>query len=269
MFLDKLINLKNRLNLFFYIIKYYINYKIYNSNFKKSIHELNILYPTRNDFYQMMFFMYKFSLPPYIREHRDYFTKEKRGFGEDAFHAMWWKIFSEYKPVNILEIGVYRGQVISLWGLLADSLNYDCNICAISPFNSTGDEVSNYSNSINYYQDTKNNIKKFTKQNINLYQYLSTDMEAIKLIKNSTWDLIYIDGSHEFEIALQDYNICKDSLGENGILILDDSSLYTDFNPNFFSFKGHPGPSRVVKEYAELELKQIMSVGHNNVFIKK
>ncbi|MCZ2340159.1 MAG: hypothetical protein LC127_18615, partial [Chitinophagales bacterium] len=45
-------------------------------------------------------------LPKILLKHRKYFSQNNRGFGEDAFHAMWWLLFREYKPVNCLEIGV-------------------------------------------------------------------------------------------------------------------------------------------------------------------
>ena len=56
-----------------------------------------------------------YHLPFSIINHRVYFSKEFRGFGEEAFHSMWYLLLSEFKPKNCLEIGVYRGQIISLW----------------------------------------------------------------------------------------------------------------------------------------------------------
>jgi hypothetical protein len=32
---------------------------------------------------------------------------------------MWFTLLCEFKPAQCLEIGVYRGQVVSLWGLIA------------------------------------------------------------------------------------------------------------------------------------------------------
>ena len=66
-----------------------------------------------------------------------------------------------------------------------------------------------------------------------------------------------------------------DSLNIDGLLVLDDSSLYTDFNNisfekyNIKTFKGHEGPSRIFKELLEdKSLKFLIGVGHNNVFKK-
>ena len=62
-------------------------------------------------------------------------------------------------------------------------------------------------------------------------------------------------------------------LKSGGILVLDDSSLNTDFNveiPYIPTFKGHPGPSKVFSELInEKAVELLFGVGHNNVFVKK
>lgn len=68
----------------------------------------------------------------------------QRGFGEDAFHAMWYELIKEYKPKKMLEIGAYRGQIISAWALVTKELDISCDIQGISPFTSVGDDVSTY-----------------------------------------------------------------------------------------------------------------------------
>jgi predicted O-methyltransferase YrrM len=80
--------------------------------------------------------------------------------------------------------------------------------------------------------------------------------------------LLYIDGSHDYEIALADYRLCREHLVPGGLLVMDDASLGTAFRPPLFSFAGHPGPSRVAAEFAMRELKFLGAVGHNNVFQK-
>jgi len=60
-----------------------------------------------------------------------------------------------------------------------------------------------------------------------------------------SWDLIYIDGNHDYEIVLADYLLCRDHLASGGLLVMDDASLGTSSNSLVFSFAGHPGPSRV------------------------
>jgi len=204
-----------------------------------------------------------------VIRHRNYFALDQRGFGEDAFHAMWTMLLKEFKPKSALEIGVYRGQVLSLWALLAKKFNFKIDIHGISPFTPAGDGVSDYLKNIDYYNDVLSHHKTFGINRPSLFKGFSNDPEALNYIRQKKWDLIYIDGSHDYDVVLGDYQICRDQLSDAGLLVIDDSSLYFDFNPPKFAFAGHPGPSRVVFEHAMKELNFIGGVGHNNVFMKK
>lgn len=226
-------------------------------------------FSNRNELYKYMHHYLEYIAPKKIRSHRRYYAKNMRGFGEDALHGMWCTIFKEFKPKVALEIGVYRGQVISLWGVLAEINKFTCEIHGISPFSSAGDEISTYLSHLDYFQDTLSSNRNFNLPDPHLLKALSTDINAIEYIKSRSWDLIYIDGNHDYEVALADYEICVSSLSDGGLLVMDDSSLYTDFSPPCFSFAGHPGPSRVVSERAMNELHFLGGVGHNNVFQKR
>lgn len=232
------------------------------------ISEAALRFTNRNDMHRFMCHYYKFNAPGYLREHRKYFQSDGRGFGESAFHAMWYLLLRKYRPSRCLEIGVYRGQVISLWSLLAKNLGYESAITGISPFSDAGDEVSIYDSTINYRLDTLHNFAHFELSPPVLLEAYSTDKAARVAIREGKWDLIYIDGNHDYDVALHDYLICRDSLKSGGLLVMDDSSLFTDFKPPSFSFSGHPGPSSVVKEFALKELEFVCGVGHNNVFLK-
>lgn len=225
-------------------------------------------YQSRNSLHAYMHHYLLHMAPIQIKEHRFYFSKNMRGFGEEALHAMWWTIFQEFNPKLVLEIGVYRGQVITLWGLAAKLLDFKCEVHGVSPFSPAGDKVSVYMADLDYLLDTLNKNKRFDLPEPFLLKAYSTDLNAVKYIQARKWDLIYIDGNHDYEIALADYKLCRDSLGDGGLLVMDDSSLYTDFKPPSFSFAGHPGPSRVVQELAMKELRFLGGVGHNNVFQK-
>lgn len=219
------------------------------------------------DLYQYFEFKYLWLSPTWLRSHRRYFSKKARGFGEAPFHAAWLHILKTYKPKFLLEIGVYRGQVISLWQLISDKCGLDVEISGISPLTSEGDEVSKYLD-IDYKNDILNNFRKFKLKMPILFKGLSTDGHAIDFMSSKKWDLIYIDGGHNFNVALSDYHNAVSNLNSGGILCIDDSSLYLEIAING-KFKGHPGPSTVVSEYANKELGHLMTVGHNNFFIKR
>ena len=228
---------------------------------KNKFNDLNDEYNYFNHFYWNL-------SPNWLKEHRNYFSKEKRGFGEDAFHSMWYLIFKEFKPKNILEIGVYRGQTLSLFSLLSEKLSLKSEIHGISPFTSAADEVSEYLDSINYYEDVKINFNYFGLSSPFLHIGFSTEQEMIKVIQTKHWDLIYIDGNHDYEVVKQDFHICSKQLKVGGLIVLDDASLYTDFKPPINSSAGHPGPSKIASEIEVNFFKEILSVGHNRVFKK-
>lgn len=222
----------------------------------------------RNTLYAYMHHHFHNLSPAYIREHRSYFKQERRGFGEDAFHAMWSLMFNHYRPEKCLEVGVYRGQTISLWSLIAKTSGFPCEVHGISPFTQLGDEVSSYLGGIDYYTDVLSSFDHFKLPTPYLLKALSTDNAAKLYIADREWDLIYIDGSHDYEIVLADYRLCKEHLAPNGMLVLDDASLGTNYVPPWFSFAGHEGPSRVARENADKEMRFICAVGHNNIYKK-
>jgi Methyltransferase domain len=225
-------------------------------------------FASRNELHAYMHRYFFTRLPEPLRRHRLYYTKNGRGFGEEAFHAMWYLLLREFKPSQLLEIGVFRGQVISLWALIAKNAGIPVNIRCISPFSQATDLVSFYPN-LNYLEDTMENFRYFDLARPDYCKALSTDPAALAYLRQVPLDLIYIDGGHDYEVVLSDYRNGVEALKSGGLLIMDDSSLYTDLTPPKFSFAGHPGPSRVAREFADRELEPLGGVGHQNVYRKR
>lgn len=231
-----------------------------------SFSELRALRANRNELYFHWVHRFDHSLPNEVREHRRYFSVEGRGFGEDAFHAMWFLLFKEFRPASALEIGVYRGQTITLWKLLSRILAFPCQVAAVSPFSPAGDSVSRYQDQLDYFDDMVRNHQHFNLELPDFCRHYSTAPEARSFIQSRRWDLIYIDGNHDYEVALQDWLICSQALALGGIMVLDDSALNTDFRPPGFATAGHPGPSRLAGEVGASPFQEIFSAGHNRVF---
>lgn len=209
-------------------------------------------------------------LPKDLQEHRHYFTQERRGFGEDAFHVMWFLLFREFKPRTLLEIGVYRGQTISLGALLQRHFGCEGEIVAISPFSSAGDSVTKYRNGVDYYDDTLRNFSHFSLPKPTLVKAYSTDDSAKAAMASREWDSVYIDGNHDYEIARQDWENTAPRVRPGGFIVLDDSGLSTPFRPPQFATGGHPGPSRLAEELKkDTGFEEILQVGHNRVFQKR
>ena len=219
-------------------------------------------------FYIRCFHYFHTRLPKQLQAHRKYFTQQGRGFGEDAFHTMWHLLFREFQPADFLEIGVFRGQTISLAALLSRMNGKPCEVFAISPFTPAGDSVSRYRRNVDYYQDTQVNFDQFSLPHSTQLRAFSTDETALTLISGRPWEMIYIDGNHEYEIARKDWEACAQSVKPGGIIVLDDAGLTTSFQPPVFSTKGHPGPSRLAQEIDRARFREILQVGHNRVFQK-
>lgn len=224
--------------------------------------------PTR--FYLDCVRYFHFYLPVELQKHRQYFQLERRGFGEDAFHVMWWLLFTNYRPKNFLEIGVYRGQTLSLAALLQRELHIEGGqILGVSPFISAGDSVSKYRKDVSYLEDTLINFQYFQLPEPELLKAFSTEPLAVECIRGGSWDLIYIDGNHDYEVALSDWESSVAGLSPNGLIVLDDSGLSTEYRPPSFATGGHPGPSRLANEINRDEFEEILQVGHNRVFRRR
>jgi hypothetical protein len=203
--------------------------------------------------------------PKWIINHRKYF--KDKGFGEDAFHAFWFDIIRTFKPERLLEIGVYRGQVISLWALIGKELDIEMEVVGISPLNNSADTVSSYV-SMDYESDIYSNFLHFSLDLPIIKKGLSRDY--IDFIRTGDWDLIYIDGSHDYEDVLLDLESAYVGLKKGGLVILDDSSIFTSFKPLITrAFKGHPGPSRIFSDIDINKWTFLCGVGHNNLLCKK
>lgn len=208
-------------------------------------------------------------LPAALRSHREYFTRGKRGFGEDAFHVMWWRLVRKFKPGSFLEIGVYRGQVLSLVSLITKLEKIDCEVIGISPFTAAGDSVSKYLSNLDYLDDTLANFRHFDLAKPNLIKAFSTDPSALETINSREWDMIYIDGNHDYDVVRKDWAACSEAVKKGGLIVMDDSGLTSQYRPPLFSTAGHPGPSRVASEIDRSKFEEILQVGHNRVFKKR
>ncbi len=207
--------------------------------------------------------------PEELKKHRRFFLQDQRGFGEDAFHVMWWMLFRELRPKRFLEIGVYRGQTISLAALLQRTLGIEGSVTGISPFSPAGDEVSTYREHLDYLQDTQLNFRAFNLPDPELLRAYSADQISTERIHQQAWDAIYIDGNHDYEIAKADWSVCSLSVRVGGVIVLDDSALGTAYDPPRFATAGHPGPSRLATEIDATGFREILRVGHNRVFQKQ
>jgi hypothetical protein len=204
-------------------------------------------------------------LPEDLKIHRFYFEQDRRGFGDRAFHVMWFELVKYFTIKKHLEIGVYRGQTLSLVAILQRSMGIKQNVTGITPLTKAGDSYASYID-IDYERDILKNFHNFALGKPELIKTYSTDGAAIQFMQTHDWDSIYIDGSHDYDVVKRDWEVCSTAVREGGIIILDDAALHTKFTNGF---QGWPGPSRLAKEIEkDLGFRKILQVGHNIVFYK-
>lgn len=200
----------------------------------------------------------------------EHFNKT-HGFGELAFSWNWNLIIKEM-PSNFkfLEIGVYKGRLLSLIKLISVIQNKDCTIYGVTPLDNIGDKYSGYDND-NYYQAIKNgfNNLRLNMDNVKIIKGLSQDTDVLEKVKDEgLYDIIFIDGSHDYEVVCQDIINYIPFLKKGGYLVMDDSSLYIE-NPGG-QFKGHPDVGRAIIDVLDKDerMKELYACGHNRVWIK-
>ena len=227
---------------------------------------LSLLRP--GDYYRRAHRYFHLELKEDIRTHRLYFRQERRGFGEDAFHTMWWFLLKRFRPSNFLEIGVYRGQTLSLAALISRDQGFGCDVHGISPLSAVGDSVSEYIERIDYKPDVFSHFDHFSLPHPTLLRAYSTDPEALAHVGSRFWDMIYIDGNHDYEVVAKDWATCSVHVRPGGCIVLDDSALGSNYHPPFFATAGHQGPSKVAAEVDPEAFTEILQVGHNRVFLR-
>jgi hypothetical protein len=200
----------------------------------------------------------------------DHFNKTQ-GFGELPFSWNWYIILKEM-PSNFkfLEIGVYKGRLLSLIKLISNMLNKNSQIYGITPLDNSGDKYSIYGND-NYENAIKNAFfnNNLNFENVTIIKGFSQDKDVLNIAnKNSLYDIIFIDGSHDYEMVCHDIRNYIPLLKINGYLIMDDSSLYID-NPGG-DFKGHPDVGRAIIDVLDKDsrMNELYACGHNRVWVK-
>jgi Methyltransferase domain len=221
------------------------------------------------DRYRYAHYYFSRRAPEIIREHRRYFEQGLRGYGERAFHAMWYLLMLERHPRKMLEIGVYRGQTISLWALVASHIHQQVEALGVSPLTEVSDEVSVYMK-IDYLNDICDHYAHFGLGEPAITRALSTDPAAVATIRDGgPWNVIYIDGSHDEAVVEKDFRNALAGLSPDGLIVMDDAALFLPVKPPSIAFQGHPGPSRVAGNIAANEMRLLGSVGHNVIFSRR
>lgn len=227
---------------------------------------------------------------PVLARHRQHVQQGQLGFGDPAFHSMWCSLLNHaaqrFGRVHALEIGVYKGQVISLWALLAATLQLDVEVSALGPL--TGQPVHKTSlfNRLRYRIDRRfreqiDNGNFYADEDyasiirahfdfhgldfdrVHLYRGFSTDPAVLAQLADHAFHVVYVDGDHSHAGALHDFQTFAAKIPLGGWLIADDASCDL---PGTRFWKGHEAVSRAVQIMPSLGFRNVLNVGHNRIF---
>lgn len=205
-----------------------------------------------------------------LHDLREFIKSNNYGFCDDAHHVMWREVVRLLPDsFNFLEIGVFKGQILCLVPNLAKRFNKECNFIGVTPMSNAGDKFSTY-NDENYEELISQLFLKFDIDfdvNSNIIKGLSTDETVKDKLKNTPFDVIYVDGGHDYETVVSDILLCKEILNINGYIVTDDSSCYKNLS-GLPIFTGHVDVCNAIRDYLENDTNyvEIACVGHNRVF---
>lgn len=227
-----------------------------------------------------------------LTTHRKYVEQNGLGFGDAAFHSMWFRLLDlaarRHQRVRLLEIGVFKGQVISLWALLAKVYSWPIEISCITPLKGNPqpkfkilqkiksilsekyrEEAAsgNFYENENYEQTIRAHFDhhKLNFDNVKVYKGYSTDQTILDQLKEKKFEIIYVDGDHTFEGAMHDFKTFAPLVSIGGWLIADDAGCGL---PGKSFWKGHEAVSKAAEILPSLGFRNILNVGHNRIFEK-
>jgi hypothetical protein len=166
-------------------------------------------------------FIKKVNDRPYLKKHRDFVEQNAWGFGERSFLWMWDLIIKEMpQKFTFLEIGVFRGAILSLIRIISERQNKVARRYGVTPLSPA---------EIGWESDYEADIKRIHKQfdiaeDYTIIKGDSTDLEVIKQAKGLELDILYIDGCHTTQCVRSDIVHYCPLLKVGGYLVIDDSA---------------------------------------------
>lgn len=208
-----------------------------------------------------------------LREHRNWVIANNFGYGNRAFHWMWNIIVAQLpRRFKFLEIGVYMGQIVSLISMMNKAHKKGGLVYGLTPLNNTGDKFSKHPE-INYEQAIQRIYAQFKLDgdDLQIIEGLSTTPGVIETARaEGPYDVVYIDGGHDYDVVLSDLKHYPEMLKVGGLLVVDDASSYLKIPDGLIrmNWRGIEDVSNAVRDTIEKDsrFKHLFAVGHNRVW---
>lgn len=197
-----------------------------------------------------------------LNRHRTWVETNIWGFGERSFHWFWLLLINEMpNEFSFLEVGLYRGQSISLVALISMYQAKIAHVYGVSPLdNSDGNYDSDYRSDIKKIHDAFELPNTYT-----IYHGSSTDKSIIEQAQSTTqYDIVYIDGCHLYEYVVSDLKHYPEIVKVGGYLVIDDAC--TDMSMPWGFFQGILPVTTAVLQWENESFEFQFNVVHLRVY---
>ncbi|KKN07153.1 hypothetical protein LCGC14_1070130, partial [marine sediment metagenome] len=213
---------------------------------------------------------------PELKGHRDWVINNDFGYGNRAFHWMW-HIIARDLPMRFkfLEIGVFKGQVISLLSLLNKRHRKEGMVYGITPLSSAGDKYCPQHPDVDYEAHILRIYQQFNldASDLGIIEGLSNDLDIIETAKElGPFDVVFVDGCHDYEVVVSDIINYGEMLRVGGLMVIDDVSNYLNIPDGLIrlDWRGLEDVSNAARDTIEKDERftELFAVGHNRVWRK-
>lgn len=193
------------------------------------------------------------------------------GFGELPFCWNWFLAVQDApQAFRFLEIGVYKGRTLAQVQLAANILGKQASLWGLTPLSTSGDKYSGYDDT-DYFKAIQRSFSAsgVSMENTQIIRGFSQDGPSLaEAAKAGPFDILYIDGCHDYEVVCADIDNYVPMLKVGGVLVMDDASLFLEAPGG--RFKGHPDVGRAIQDRLDgrTDMEHLFAVGHNRVWRK-
>lgn len=211
---------------------------------------------------------------PWLKAHRDFIEESYRngliyGHGARCLQYMWKLIVDEMpQDFSFLEIGVYKGQILSLMQLCADKAGKTTKIVGVTPLNDP--DFAKY-NRMPYIENIYQQFG-LTMDNTTIIDGRSQEKAIItKVHSMGQYDIVYVDGDHGYQPTVDDIQNFDTCLKSGGLMVVDDASNFKNIPTYASNFKGIIEVSEAVRDTLEKNsnYEELLTCMHVRVFRKK
>jgi len=205
--------------------------------------------------------------------HREYVAKKLLGFGDYAFHGAWSLLIDAMpETFRFLEIGVYKGNIVSLVGMLAYARGKNAFVVGVSPFDGGADRYNGFEN-----EDCSAAVDALEEwcqiplaRRARLIHGRSQDHDVREACRASgPYDIVFLDGSDDSRRFASDLACYGQLVAEGGYLVTYRASAGLDLPPHLWS--GSADIARAIATVLDPDprFRHVAAFGHMRVWTKR